>query len=900
LRKSTFKKLIAGAGREDGVAMIMVLTIIFVMSTLGGIALLSTLSNARMGAKFADWTREYYELDALAEDRLQLLDSLLIRAEAYAFAYMSGEHYRQGGPAPAITGDGATELTEKAAHYVYSAWYNGVYSPSLSGAGTDAELLDEGAYNSLFPKFNDEFFQRLYYYYAYRLISREVEAGSLLSVELTPAMEGFAGMLDGYAAGEGGMKVTIDVSDGQSEYAKHVAAEAYVTSPRFGYGTEYEDAPFKVNPAWANAIAAGGSIVFGGQTAAMAADAVATGAVAIAADAAATGAAAIAADAAAIAAAGAGGGAGAGGDGWDWAGAGGGTGAGAGLAAGAEAGAGAGAGIAQGGAQTVAIYGDVASQDANEYYPDLNGYATPEGNRNGIASDGAQVSIYGNVYSRGDVHVTGSGGSISVYRYQDGFGSEYKKNAYGNTLYLDTSVLPAMAQRYTQAEDGAWGRAFIPFFYRDWLGGNVYCNSLAIEENVDGALIAAHNGPAGAGAGAGAVGTDGVDGAYGSYGSYGADGASVPAGTVWTLDDVQNSGRNSTISIDGNLIGISSDASFGDHTASSAVINTYYDSSRIVLGGAVVMPGTAFIRFDGLNDLFEEGTFFETAESVTASNSGILRAYMEKPAVEPESIYYYDRFVLNTERGPSDFFLVNYDVIGDKVSHLARSLSGRIPDTGIVVGDSLEGYARGAIIAEKSSGEKIMLGGPELGELGDYSVMGNYAQNYLAYSEIKDSLRAAFSAKTESLGTSGFALRDLVDPQAVMASPLGGVREGLEGAITYLVGDSVLDLSEDMSGIVYCAADALGGLPTLTIAGDGVFRGAIICEGNVAITGSPTIRHDESLIAKLILFYPGVQAFFKPGEMGDSSYVRILRMSQGAEKIKKERYALAGWREWQE
>ncbi|MDR1061439.1 MAG: hypothetical protein LBL83_09605 [Clostridiales bacterium] len=822
LGKRVFRRIIANAGREDGVAMIMVLTIIFVMSTLGGIVLLSTLGNVRMSAKYTDWTREYYELDALAEERLQLLDSLLIRAEAYAFGYMSGELYRLDSSVPPVTGDSATELGEKAAHGVYSAWYNGVYSPSLANAGTDAELLDDGVYNSLFPRFNDEYFQRLYYYYAHRLILREIESGSLEAVELTPAMEGFAGMTDGYAAGENGMKVTIDVGDARDEYRKHVTVTAYVTSPRFGYGTESEDAPFRANPVWGNALAAGGSIVF------------APGA--------------------------------------------------------AAPGAAPGGGQAAAGGQSVAIYGDVTAQDANEYYPDIGGYATLEGNGNGIASDGAQVSIYGNVYSRGDVHVTGSGGSISVYRYQSGFGSEYKKNAYGNTLYMDTSVLPAMIQRYTQAEDGAWDRAFIPFFYRDWLGGNVYCNSLAIEEGADGAFIGVYNGlaspPGGGGSdGAGVGGNDGAGAAL--------------AGTVWTLDDVQNSGRDSTISIDGNLIGISSDATFGDHTASSAVINTHWESSRIVLGGAVVMPGTAFMRFDGVNDLFEEDTFFETAESVTAQNSGILRAYMEKPAVEPESIYYYDRFVLNTERGLSDFFLVNYDVLADKVVHLARNLSGRVPDTGIVVGDALEGYARGAIIAEKASGGKVMLGGAEIGDLADYQEIANYAQNYLAYSEIKDSLKAAFSAKTEAFGTSGFTFGDLVDPMAILDSS-GAVSADLDGAITYLVGDSELDLSEDRSGIVYCAAPAQGGRPTLTITGDGAFRGAIICEGDIAITGSPTIRHDENLIARIILFYPGAQAFFRPGEMGAASYVRILRVSQAMEKIKSERYALDDWREWQE
>ncbi|MDR3122081.1 MAG: hypothetical protein LBU58_12225 [Clostridiales bacterium] len=823
--------------REDGAAMVMVLAIIFMMSTLGGIALLATLGNVKMSVKYADWTREYYALDRAAEAQLKKLDALLISAEGYAYAYMRSEGFRENEAIPRITGDSATELNAKAQNYIYNSWYNNVYTPSLTdGQRVDGlRLLDDDLYNSLFPRFNDEFFKRLYYYYAYRLISREARAGEFAGVELSPAMIGFAGMLDGYTADRNGMKVGIDVSDGQTAYPKHVSVNVYVASPQFGLETQAEDVPFRANPIWTNALLARGTVTFAGAAAAPGSE---SGSVP------------------------------APGSGPDFI-----------PAPGSESGSAPGSSPdlapAPGSAPVVRVYGDVSAQDYNEYHADLKDYASPEGNENGVVSAGAVVGIFGNVYTRGDVHVTASGGALSVRRYPEGFDTRYKQNAYGNSLFFDTSVAPAMMQRYTQAEDGAWDREFIPFFYRDHLGGNVYCNNLSIEENVNEAAITIENGPVEEGENAGLT------------------------GVVWTLDDVQNDGHNSEISLAGNLVGISSDAMFSDHTSSSAVVNTHYENSKIRLSGALIAPGSAFIQFDGVNDLMDEDTYFETAESVSATNNAILRAYMEKPNFTPSSLYYYDRFALNTERGMSDFFLVNYETLSEKVRHLVGNLSGNIPDTGIVTPETVEGYARGAVISADAGGTKRMYGTPGFEAIEGYQEIANYAQNYLAYSEIKDSLKAAFSAKTETLGTAGKRFADLVKPAALL-DPTGALYPNLNGPVTYLTGGGVFDLTEDREGIVYCAAGRDGALPTLVIRGDGSFRGTIISEGDIVIEGSPTIRYDENLLAKIILFYPEIRDFFSPGEMGETSYVRIMSLAQSAVRLKQDRYTVANWTEWQE
>ena len=855
---TTLHKFSGEARRDDGVAMIIVLTIIFVMSTLGGVALLATLTNMRMSAKYAGWTSEYYELDRDAEERLSLLDSRLSAAEGYAYEYLRSEYYRVAEGAPSITGEGATDINEKAQDFIYNTWYNDVYIPSLTAVSEGGAVIpDESRYNNLFARFNSEFYQRLYYYFSYRLISRDVRDGLFDSIELSPMMAGFAGMLENYMHDSDGMKVVIGVTDGNAEYAKHVTVNALVTAPVFGFETRTEDVPFRANPIWSGALTARGSIRFiggedtiggipagGGRTGGTAGSAPDEGAPSDT-----TQSEAVPSEGVSS--------------------------AGAPLVGVSSAGVPLAGANANTNADVVRVYGDVISVDYNEYFINQNDWASLEGNEYGVASAGAAVEIYGNVYSRGDMHIIRDGGSIAVRRYQTNFSSEYKKGIFANTLYFDTTPVPVMIQRHTQPENGRWERDFIPFFYRDHLGGNVYCNNLAIGRDVLDGSIFIENGP--------------IRG--GEY-----DGMS---GVVWTLDDVHNKGRNSRIRIEGNLIGISSDATFDDHTESSAVINNHFDSGTIELMGAIVMPGTAFMKFDGVNDMMDENTFFETAESVSASNTEILTAYMQKPTYEPDVLYFFDRYILFTERGASDFFIVHYEFLYDKIWHLVNRLSGNIPETGIITKSSFEGYTRGAVIGRDASGKKMMFGPPGFGEIDGYNEIVNYSENRAAYNEIKDSLKTAYKLKTESFGAAGYKFGDFIKLTALL-DPAGRLYPELEGAITFIIGDSVLELEGEQSGIVYCAAAMDGSLPILTVRGDGSFRGTIISEGDIYIEGSPVIHYDEKLISKILLQYPEIRDFFSPGEMGETSHVRILGVSQGMKKLVRERYRVTGWSQWQE
>ena len=957
-----------------GSALVIVLIVIFVLSTIGGVIIIVTNNNYVMSSKYAAWASDYYVLDTNAENALAQIDDILVKAEGYAYRYMTDECYKLDSAPPDITDDTALELNDDAHYYICNYWYNNVYSVSLITNPYGIEALDEKIYGNLFEAFNEEFYQRLYYYYANKLLEREIakkpdvgysysaansyndgnscdaaisvtdgnngvnassasyssdnnysnvssvsnissvsnvssissvrsasSASSASSVgyssdnlyssgiisdvglEVTSDMAAFFSMKEGYAPEAGGMRVNMSIRDSETP-GKYITVSLNITTPVYKAVKETEQRPFKTNPIWTNALVAKGSLIFSGKS----------------------------------------------------------------------------------GRTTVS--GDVVCQDYENYYEQYDEYVALEGNSTGLVSDGAVVDIFGNVYSCGDMHVTGSGGSFNVFRYKEGMKTEFKSNAYTNTLRFDTSSMPALIQRFTQLETGEWERNHIPFFYRDMNGGNVYVNGIVIERDVEGASICIANG-LGAGTPDNAIkdipvvsGAAGTPGAYSSAGTFSASGSAGVSGTssasgsssasgtssasgsssvsgtssasgsssassvfgafdasfafgaadtsdvidangligvVWVNDDVRNSGKNSRIRIDGNLIGINSEALFNDPLSSSSVINADYAGSKIELNGAVVMPGTAFMRFDGLNDILDEEVYFETAESITAVNEEIFKGYTEAPKYRTEATYFFDIYNLITESGMANFFVVNYDVMSDRVRHLAGNISAATPRTGIITNDELEGYTRALVISEDRNGAARLFGVPGFGDIENYNEIVNYTQNYLAFSEIKDALKTAFSVKTHKFGTYGSRFADLIDKAALLDAN-GRLLAGLGGAVMYYEGDGYLDLNlnRDRGGVVYCASKG-GEYPTLTIRGDGCFRGVIISEGNIKITGNPTIMYDESLISQIILSFQEVQGFFRPGEMGDTSYVWVEKAVAGAEKLVKKRYEIVGWSEWQ-
>lgn len=245
------------------------------------------------------------------------------------------------------------------------------------------------------------------------------------------------------------------------------------------------------------------------------------------------------------------------------------------------------------GSGSIDITGDVVANNQSGSGASLG---MGEGTATGIltsSGSAANVTIMGNVYTNGDLHLLGTGSSIAVQSYPDGLSDEFHlKTTYlysnDNEYYCYTSDLGDIGDF---EENNTAGH--IPYVYKDNTGGNVYCNNLAIEDGVQNGTLR-------------------VD------------------GDVWTKDDIQNDGQTGAhINVQGNYIGLSSSAVAGDPNGSSAIVNNarLYSDSGIRVGTSsnpvhIVVPGVVFYELDN-------GTYYRTAESVSAKGGEFFETYLE-------------------------------------------------------------------------------------------------------------------------------------------------------------------------------------------------------------------------------------------------------------------------------
>jgi hypothetical protein len=300
------------------------------------------------------------------------------------------------------------------------------------------------------------------------------------------------------------------------------------------------------------------------------------------------------------------------------------------------------------GSSPTTINGDLFSADKDQFQVNSDVFynnrdATPLLNDNDLnnygiySSDGANVVINGNVYSRGNLHINGSSSGISVHPYSkslttittalknDVFYND-TTNILNNNLFFDyvtlknngymTPVFDPQNPDLPTSDDYIQGimpttESYIPLVYDDVSGGNVYCNSLAVDGNVNNGAIS-------------------VD------------------GNVTTFNDIKMNGGSSNITVGnptGNFIGINATAIAGDPNASSTVINNNppngsngSTASEITLNGKFIVPGTAYAEYSGYKgyedsassnyDTITPRRYYQTGESITASSTSIFGAYM--------------------------------------------------------------------------------------------------------------------------------------------------------------------------------------------------------------------------------------------------------------------------------
>lgn len=80
---------------NNGSSSVLVILIMITLVVLGLLAMMSTYSGLKLSRKNAEWTKEYYVLDAKAETLLAKIDSYLIEAETSAKAYISSKNYEK-------------------------------------------------------------------------------------------------------------------------------------------------------------------------------------------------------------------------------------------------------------------------------------------------------------------------------------------------------------------------------------------------------------------------------------------------------------------------------------------------------------------------------------------------------------------------------------------------------------------------------------------------------------------------------------------------------------------------------------------------------------------------------------------------------------------------------------
>ncbi|MCE5235390.1 MAG: DUF2572 family protein [Clostridiaceae bacterium] len=359
----------------------------------------------------------------------------------------------------------------------------------------------------------------------------------------------------------------------------------------------------------------------------------------------------------------------------------------------------AGGGIEFTGSGNVRIEGDVLSANKGR------SKGLEENDSSGVRTEsGVDVTVYGNLYSAGDIHIRRNGGKIIVAEYPGGYDKSLKKALYNNEYYYGSDVT---AGDEPYQENYAGTKAYIAFIYEDDKGGNAYCNNLAVEEGVTSGVLSV-------------------------------------AGDVWTQDDIQNDGgAGSSISVGGSYIGMSSTADGGGNpNGSSAVINNgVLDGSEISIDGNYIIPGTAFYELRAAQSPHRL-VYYQTAESGTARTLESFIAYF----ADSGTTYFGE------DISDEPFMLYGSEMSdrNAKIAYFTNNFKKNSISSGISVKSGASYYSLGVTIDNKGN---IIYD--------DNSV--SYLANESAFAAVQPQMEDIFLSKTQYFGTAGRSVASLVN-----------------------------------------------------------------------------------------------------------------------------------------
>lgn len=514
--------------------------------------------------------------------------------------------------------------------------------------------------------------------------------------------------------------------------------------------------------------------------------------------------------------------------------------------------------------------------------------------------EGANASIRGNVYTAGNLQIvdepTTNGGNLRVLTKATD--SDSTTVSYNNKIKIYNNDEYLFAREYRDSisnfndytPDKGAGVQNMPFIFKDAVDtGNVYCESVLVEEGVSGAVLT-------------------VD------------------GNLWTRDDVQMDGQYSVINIGVvtqtnpagpkipryNYIGLNGESDVTDPNASSSVINNFphgsdgvSNNSIIKMNSNFIVPGVAFYNFFTFpNPSTILNDFYKSGESITARTTNpvpTISAYVYN-GVGAHKVYENDL--------REEFDLVDDETIANqKVNALIDYLERLYNDTGETVYTNIytditypEGYVAGVAMVQPNIGSsaKAYTHNPNPSSFANSLTAAS--ANLTAFTELSNgatsnfALMNLFSAKTKKLGT--YDASDLYHPVTNPTTDVCDFDDFVDETIPVASSEiirkssgSTLNVTGSMSGIVYCDGN-------LTINGTpgSEFKGAIICKGNLTITGNVRIVYDESVILKKLKKSANVRLFFKRGEMGEK-LDDLIETSTSSGKRVLNRYKILSWKE---
>lgn len=811
---NALKERMAKSRSAKGSAMVMTVAVIMVIAVLGIIALFASSANIAMSSRVQTWTKEYYSMDKNLRLKVDMLDDKLAEAEKLAQKYLSLGicKYQSDFMAESLLGDLYNDddkvaylrikslISRNAQKFFNMRWNNEV--------DAHYDQFDSQIYNQKLQEYLEEAFERLYYYFAYKIINDELQTGIFKDSSDNGTAYKYTFVENASPLGKKYSDIDFETNDvfwdnydfkGSEPFIFIIAAEyddkklntdIFIHKPKYTLVPKTKNVPFEGNPLWTYALFARNNISFFSSV---------------------------------------------------------------------QGGAGESAGAV--------ICGDIFSADYGEFSHEKGRYIIEEGNINGISVEHTRVDVYGNVYCRGDVHITRSTESrkalLNVHAYDDllkvqGMNStdmikrDLKYNMYGgNKFFADyrlieqyddavRQIIKKCSSWYQESDGGDYAK-IIP---SDYEGGNVYCNNLSVEESASNANIQV-------------------------------------AGNVWTYDDIQIDGDNSIIAINGIYAGLRSTSAEKDPNASSCVINNKPESSKIYLRNDFIIPGTAFVKLD-------ENGYFQTVESAAPRVAETFSAYMD------EQIFNEDKFVFeNYMIDDMELRLINFDRERPQESLFAETIFSRIIDyfknagmhpdaTGILFDNSSMSqtgkklYVLGSAIGSKNGNLKVF---------SKYETDVKYSANQMAYNTMKDALENLFNSKTVRMGARNGEIGNFYNKSAINNMPgeekikriiirnspsdfrkVSDIYEGQNQddlVFLYFEGNDsssklTLDVDRDFYGIIFSMND-------IEIKGDKKIRGSVISMGDILCDCSSLldIRYDEDVIKNILTKDRYVYDFFR-------------------------------------